>query len=188
MLARQIKLSLSRWMVAVAAIVLTGTGCGVGDVGGGGGGGNVDATPPVDCDRFTEAASVTLGGGADQTGFVALTDGADMAVVLGPQGLYMVTPSIRVTELHPGTGGSLGKPNDPMVVVDIMLAAAQIGGSAQERIGMKQTASGAELLGIFSPFTGAREEYDGELVTLRVTVTDACSRVASDELQVVARP
>ncbi len=180
---------LLRRVLVPAAILLTTAACNVGAVDGGVNPGSADAAgPPAECSSITETPAVVMGGGTDQTGFVTIVEGADMAVTIGPQGLYMVTPSLRTTGLYPGTGGSRGQPHDPMVVVDIYLGELQIGGSAQERVGMNTTATGAELLGIFSPFSGNRDQYDGMLVTLRATVEDACGRTGTAELSVIARP
>ncbi len=141
---------------------------------------------PIDC-TFSEAASVIAGGGTVQTGFLALADGADMDVTLGPQGLYMVTPAIRASGMYPGRSGSVGDAGDPLVVIELYKDGVQIGGSAQARIGLTPGPSGAELLQIFSPFTAELATYDGQLVTIQATVSDACDRTAEDTLEVRAR-
>lgn len=180
MLTKHNKLPLSRWTLAAAAILLVGTSCtaGVNNPP------SADATPAVDCDRFTEPASVILGGGG-ATGFLPLNDGENMELIFGLQNLWMVTPSIRADHLHPGEGGSREKPNDPMVVIETYLGVDRIG-AFQERRGMNQTVNGAELLSLFVPFddTWDVEDYEDQIVTLRATVTDACGRVATDELMV----
>jgi hypothetical protein len=141
---------------------------------------------PIDC-TFTTEASVIAGGGTLQTGFLALADGADMDVTLGPQGLYMVTPAIRASGIYPGRSGSVGADSDPLVVIALYKDGVQIGGSAAARIGLTPGPSGAELLQIFSPFTAELATYDGQLVTIQARVDDACGRSATDTLEVRAR-
>ena len=136
----------------------------------------------VDC-TFTEAASVVLGGGTTQTGFLALNDGDDMTVVLGPQGLWMVTPSVRARGMYPGVAGRRDG-NDPLIEIKAYLNDVEIGSSAREHLGLTQTANGDEGLGIFMPFTALQVEYLGMSVLLRGTVSDACARSANDELTI----
>lgn len=169
----------------VVGVVMLFVGC-VGGVAGGGGGGGPDAMP-IDCDLGGQAARVVAGGGTLQTGFLELPDGTDMEVTLGPQGLYMVTPAIRTEGIYPGKSGSVGSPNDPEVKIEIFRGGAQIGGSAAGRIGLTPSANGAVLLQIFSPFTSDLGDYDGQLVEIRATVSDACGNSASDTIEVVAR-
>ena len=137
----------------------------------------------VDC-TFTEAASVVLGGGTVQTGFLALNDNDVMTVVLGPQGLYMVTPSVRVRGMYPGVAGRRDG-NDPLIEIKAYLNDVEIGSSAREHLGLTQTANGDEGLGIFMPFTVVQADYLNQSVLLRGTVSDACGRSANDELTIV---
>jgi len=147
-----------------------------------------DAGPAevVDC-AADEAPMLLLGGGSSLTGFVNLADGDDMTGVLGPQGLYMVTPSIRSRGVYPGSAGRVGNRNDPQIVVEVFSGGALVGGSAREHMGMTPTPDGFERLGIFVPFEGLLSEYVGSQVTLRATLTDACDREVVDELNVVIR-
>ena len=146
------------------------------------GGGDDDDV--VNC-NFSGPASALVGGGNLQLGFVNMSDGADMTVVLGPQNLYMVTPSIRVQNMYPGQAGRTGNSNDPEVRIELFMGDNLIGGSARENLGLSQSAEGAEALGIFAPFTAALNDYLGSTVIVKGTVEDACGRSASDELQVV---
>jgi len=156
--------------------------------------GGIDTTPPpggadataIDC-TLSEAASVTVGGGTEQTGYVEMADGGEMTAVLGPQGLYMVTPSIRTHGLYPGNAGRAGHADDPEVQIEIMLTGSLVGGSATEHLGLTPTASGDERLGIFTPFTGDISQYVGQNVTLRASVSDACGNDSSDELRIIVR-
>ena len=163
-------------LASLLALALALTGC----FGGGG-----DDDEPVDC-NFSGPASAQVGGGTSQTGVVNMSDGADMIVVLGPQGLYMVTPSIQVQNMYPGQAGRTGHSNDPEVLVELYMDGALVGGSARENLGLRQTAGGAEALGIFAPFTIDLGDYLGKTVTVRGTVKDACGRSASDDLQIMA--
>jgi len=146
------------------------------------GGGDDDEV--ITCD-FSGSASALVGGGTLQTGFVNMSDGADMGVVFGPQGLYMVTPSIRVQNMYPGKAGRTGHSNDPQIEIELVMGGDVIGGSARENLGLRTSLDGSEALGIFAPFTVDRGDYIGGTVTLRGSVTDACGRSASDDLQVV---
>jgi len=172
-------------MLLTTVLALAPAACTVGSAGGDDDVGGPDATP-VDC-SFSEGAQVIAGGGTLQTGFLALNDGADMDVTLGPQGLYMLTPAIRTHGLYPGHSGSVGHDDDPMVVISIYKDAVQIGGSAEARIGLTPGPNGAELLQIFSPFTVDLSTYDGQQVEIRARVDDACNRSATDSLMVRAR-
>jgi len=157
--------------------VAVATGCGVG--------GGDDDDDVVNC-SFSGPASATVGGGSQQVGFVNMSPGDDMVVVLGPQGLYMVTPSVRVNEMWPGKAGRTGNSNDPEILVELYMGGSLIGGSARENLGLRVTAAGAEALGIFAPFTAELNTYLNQTITVRAEVSDACGREASDELDVVA--
>lgn len=138
---------------------------------------------PVDCSA-AGPASAELGGGTQGTGFIPLSDGSAMTLVLGPQGLYMVTPSVRVRGMYPGVAGRLNHDSDPEIVIEARLDGALIGGSAREHIGMVEVGDAAETTGVFVPFDVDRAEYLGELVTLELEVSDACGRSATDALAV----
>ncbi len=159
--------------------------CTVGGIDPVGPGPGADATA-IDC-QFSESASVTVGGGTEQAGFVEMTDGGEMTMVLGPQGLYMVTPSIRASGFYPGTAGRAGHPDDPQILIEIFLSGSLVGGSAEEHLGLTQTTAGDERLGIFTPFTGDVGQYVEQMVTLRASVSDACGSSSSDELSIVVR-
>ena len=178
--------SITRTLALAATLALASAACTAGGVPPADDDDDGPDAMPIDC-TFTENASVVAGGGTLQTGFLALADGAEMDVTLGPQGLYMVTPAIRVNGLYPGRSGSVGDASDPMVVIELYKDSAQVGGSAEARIGLTPGANGAELLQIFSPFTAELATYDGQLVTIQATVSDACDRTATDTLEVRAR-
>jgi len=139
----------------------------------------------VDCTN-TGNPTALVGGGTDSTGFVPLSSGATMTVVLGPQGLYMVTPSVRTENLYPGEAGRVGNGSDPVVEFSLFLGSTNIGGSAREHLGLTPTADGDEKLGVFTPFTPDISTYINQTITVQVDVEDACGRTASDSLDVVA--
>ena len=155
----------------------SGLGSGTDD----GGGGQQQQLP---CD-FPEAASLLVGGGSPHTGFIELADGEDMAGSLGPQGLYMVTPGLRATNIYPGKGGRIGHVEDPVVHIRIIDGGANVGGFGPARLGLTATTDGAERLGIWAPFEDNLSKYLGKTVTLEADVTDACDRTASHSLDVV---
>ncbi|HTM22055.1 MAG TPA: hypothetical protein VL172_16145 [Kofleriaceae bacterium] len=138
----------------------------------------------VDCQPGQAAALV--GGGSESTGFVVMSSGDAMTVVLGPQGLYMVTPSVRVQNMYPGEAGRVGNDADPLVEFTLVLDGEVIGGSAREHLGMAEGPDGAERLGVFTPFTPDLSTYIGRTVTVRVEVEDACGQTATAALDVVA--
>lgn len=170
--------------LALALLPLAACG-GAAPEGGDPGTGTGDPNPLV-CD-FEGPAQVVLGGGTQQTGFLTLQDGADMTGSLGPQGLYMITPSVRAKNVYPGKGGSVGDARDPEIVVEAYLGQDLVGGSAQARMGLTMTPDGGERLGIWVPFNGRLDEYVGKTVVLMTTVADACGQTVTDELEVVIR-
>ncbi len=170
------KLTLVVPLIAAASLAAAGPGCG-------------SDSEPINC-NFTGAASAVVGGGTDSTGFLNLNDGDEMTVSLGPQGAWMVTPSIRVQNMWPGKSGRTGNSNDPEVVTELYLDGNLVGGSAREYLGLTPAVGGgAEALGMFSPFVRELElvDYLGRTVRIRGVVEDACGRRASDELDVVVR-
>ncbi len=140
---------------------------------------------PVNCTPMG-SPSAQVGGGTGSTGFVVLDPGDPMAVTLGPQGLYMVTPSVRVQNMYPGQAGRIGDDADPVVEFSLELGGDNIGGSARENLGLTVTADGAEVLGVFTPFTPDLYTYINQLITVRVEVEDACGGTASASLDVIA--
>jgi len=165
---------------------LTLAGCGVGGMTDPPGGPDAFVSM-VECGSVTGTPSLEVGGGTMQTGYVMLSDGADMLGVLGPQGLYMVTPSVRAQGVYAGQDGRAGHPDDPLVIVELYLEGSLVGGSAQENLGLTTNTDGMERLGIFVPFTGDLSDLVGKTVSLQATVTDACDNSATDELQVVLK-
>jgi hypothetical protein len=152
----------------------------VGACGGGDGGPEPDCTPGT-------APALVLGGGTVQTGFLALADGDEMIVVLGPQGLNMVTPAVRTAGLFPGVSGSVNGDADPLIEIRATLDSTQIGTTASEHLGLTETPEGDERLGVWLPFDPPLATYLGRIVTLDGEVTDACGRSATDTLDVVVR-
>lgn len=137
--------------------------------------------------EFSGAATAVVGGGTTQTGFVTLAPEAPMEVTLGPQGLYMLTPSVRVQNMYPGVSGRTGDANDPNITFELYLNNVLIGGSAREHLGLTAGPDGDERLGVFTPFTAERSEYLGQVVSVEVLVEDACGRTAQGGLDVTAQ-
>lgn len=162
--------------VAAIAALLGGLGlaCGKGSAG-------------VSCDP-AGPASVKIGGGSPQTGFVNLADGGAMTVVLGPQGLNMITPSIRAQGVSPGKSGRMGNAEDPLVALEASEGGSVVGASARARLGLMVTAEGAERLGIFLPFSVDPPRYLNKRLRISASIEDACGRTASGELEVTAVP
>ena len=131
--------------------------------------------------------TLLLGGGTQQTGFIDLQDGADMVALLGPQGLFMVTPSVRAHAVHPGKSGRTGNDEDPKIEIQLISGSTAVGGSGINHMGLTETLEGDERLGIWTPFEGDVTSHVGQMITLRGTITDACGRTATDELEVVVR-
>lgn len=140
----------------------------------------------VDCDQ-SGSPSAQVGGGSDSVGFVALQSGDPMTVVLGPQGLYMVTPSVRVQNMAGGQAGRVGDSDDPRVEFQLYQGSTNIGGSAREYLGLTSTADGSEVLGVFTPFTVDISTYINQTITVKVDVVDACGNHATGSLDVVAQ-
>lgn len=142
------------------------------------------------CEDVDEVATLEIGGGSLQSGFVPLEDGAEMELTLGPTGLYMVIASLRVSGIDPGMAGRVASELDPLVEIEALLDTTQIGalgvcGTGQEYYGMQTTEYGAELLGVWVSFpTAALDDLVGQTLTLRAQVTDVCGRHASNELTV----
>ena len=140
-----------------------------------------------DCSSFTGAASLVLGAGTQQTGYVEIEDGDDMMGTLGPQGLYMVTPSIRAQQMYPGVEGRVRHDDDPMIMIEARIGGETVGGSARTRMGLTIADDGLERLGVWVPFDGDLTLYVNKMVLLRATVTDACDRSVMDTLLVRVR-
>ncbi len=132
-------------------------------------------------------ASLEIGGGTYQTGFVEMQDGDEMALELSAGGLYFLEPSIRAWGVYPGAAGRLGNPEDPEILIELFLQTELIGGSARAHVGLTVTADGAEKLTIHAPFSCAlgRSTYIDQLVTIYAEITDVCGNTATDTLHVV---
>ena len=123
-----------------------------------------------------------------QSGFGNLADGDPMTVVLGPQGLNMMTPSIRARGVSPGKSGRTGGASDPLVSLEAFEGGSLIGASARSRLGLTVGAEGAERLGIFLPFNVDPPRFLNKRVRIRGSIEDACGRTATSELEVMAVP
>ncbi len=143
------------------------------------------------CEELDEAATLEIGGGSLQSGFVPLEDGAEMVITFGPAGAYMVIASLRVSGIDPGKSGRLASELDPLVDIEALLDTTPIGalgvcGTGPEYRGMQTTEDGAELLGVWVGFPTAQlDDLVGQTLTLRAEGTDVCGRHASDQLTVL---
>ena len=175
--------------ITASLFLLAFTACdGVGIIttGVGSGPGEPDATV-LSCE-FSQNPEVNIGGGSELAGYVPLDVGDDMVGWVGPQGLFMVTPSVRTNGLYPGVNGrAQNHPDDPEVTFETFKGPELIGGSARERLGLTPTAYGDERLAVFVPFWEEISEdvYVNQAVTLIVTVNDACGRQGSTQLDII---
>ncbi len=115
----------------------------------------------------------------------ALEIGGPIMVVLGPQDLYMVTPSIRAWGVIPGEAGRIHDPDDPIIAIDLFLETERIGWSARDHLGLTVTADGAEKSMIWVPIYVELDIFIDRRVTLRGEITDVCGNTATDTLDVV---
>lgn len=163
---------------AVGIVIVLASGCSDGDCVAAGG---------VDCCSLSGMASLTIGGGTTETGFVELAEGAEMTVILSPSGLWMLLPSIRAHNVWPGTAGSNSAIDDPRIELTLHHGGDRIGGSPKDRLGLTATADGLERIGIWTPFGEEPTSLADMTVTIRGTISDACGRTATDSLDVVVR-
>jgi hypothetical protein len=173
--------------VALLAILLTHPGCG-GD----------DAGP--DCSDLGVAPALTLGGTTlTQDAYVAIDDGDILKVIITGAGLFALPPSLRMQGLWPGEADRAGHADDPIVAIRAHVGSTYVGGTdvstadgttldVAPNYGFTPIADGSELVAVPVIFLDGIEplDYLNETVTLTATVTDACQRSASDELDVVA--
>jgi len=118
---------------------------------------------------------VEVGLGDLDTGFVAIDDGDEVTVVLGPQGLHMVVVSARVYAMQ----------MPPMDATTVRMAVAiraggrVVGGTVADVVPASPLEDGArvELLGARAVFTVEDvRALDGVAAELDVVVTDGCGR------------
>lgn len=145
-----------------------------------------DAGPPDALPSYCEPQGeswLLLGGGDFQRGFEELADGEAMTVVLGPDGFYRLTVSVRAQGIYPGQADRQGHPVDPLIGVETWLDADVVGDFSPTRLGMSPTPDGYEKLGLWVAFHG--QPPVGQTVTLKAQVSDSCGVTVSDELDVV---
>ena len=157
-----------------------------------------DAGP--DCSDLGVAPALTIGGTTlDQSAYVAIDDGAILKVIITSAGLFALPPSLRVQGLWPGEAARTGDAADPVVAIRAHVGDSYVGGTdvstedgtamaEAPHYGFTASASGDELVAVPVIFIDGIEplDYLNQTVTLTATVTDACQRSASDELDVIA--
>ncbi len=141
-----------------------------------------DAMTSTECE-FAEPASLQVGGASTTGEFEAMADGQNLAAVMAPSGLYMLTPSIRARGIDPGESGRAGSSSDPLVRIDVFKQGVRIGGSVEQHLGLTDNGVGYDLVEIFTPLDVPPSEFDGVDLELRASITDACGRTASGLLQ-----
>jgi hypothetical protein len=153
-----------RRLVAIAALL--GVGC----------------TDPEAC-LDPEPGRAELGLGDQITGYAPMSEGDEVAVVLGPQGLHMIVVSVRLESLEPTRGDQPYR-----VTVAIERAGEVIGGAIDLIAPSVEEADRVEFLGLRAVFTIAEvRPLDGAEVELTATVTDGCGRLIEARRNVLLR-
>ncbi len=130
---------------------------------------------PLPC-RNLEPGMAELGKGDLSTGFTELSDGDDVHVVFGPQGMHMLTLSLRVWDMEPSQAGGVGN----RVSVGIRHEGVVVGGVSNDMEPSAQQDEITEFLGIRSVFTAAEVDVlDEEMANIEVIVSDGCGRELS---------
>jgi len=118
-----------------------------------------------------EPGSAEIGLGDLDQGFTPMSDGVEVPIVLGPQGLNMIVVSVRVSDLEPSGAGSY------RVGVAIELDDQVVGGTVGELVPV-DGGDASDFLGLRVIVTVAEvRPLDGALVDLVADVTDGCGRV-----------
>ncbi len=118
------------------------------------------------------AAHGEIGLGDLATGFSPMSDGAEVPIVLGPQGLNMIEICVRVVGLAPSEDGSY--PVSVGVYHGGEVVAGAIG--TLEPV-LADDAGTADFLGLRVVFTLAEvRPLDGQPAEVQATVTDGCGQ------------
>lgn len=112
-----------------------------------------------------------VGIGNLSTGFVAIEDGDEVQVVLGPQGLHMIVVSARIQGYEAPPYGERAR-----VTAATRLDGTVIGGTVDFLTPNEAAADQVEFVGLRSVFTAETEVFVGRQADVVVTVRDGCSR------------
>lgn len=154
------------------------------------GGGGVDAGPRFDAAGVTPEAEL---GTAEDSEFAPLSDGDELAYILGPQGGYHFLASVRVRGVEPGNPDMLSDPRNPRVEFRAWRGDARVDIRASEYIqGLDPVAGepGAfEMVGrlLILNITSC-DDLTGETLRIEVEVQDVNGVVVTDEATVTAVP
>ena len=128
----------------------------------------------------------TLGTGS--LAFEAISPGAMLPIIAGPQGGYHVWGSLRASGIDPGDYYDPNSPNNPQTRFDVFLAdGSRIGGTAQFKVGLKIRSNGTMehvgepvILAISDPL-----EINGQSGSMHVEIIDSQGRIINDSVEVV---
>jgi len=113
-----------------------------------------------------------VGLGNLESGFLELADGADVQVVLGPQGLHMITISARIEHFErPSQGGGRA-----LVTAATRVGGAVVGGNIAHLIPEAAGEDMVEFVGVRSIFTAEVEAFVGQVADIVLTAHDGCGR------------
>lgn len=147
---------MTRWLISAALATLL-AGC--------------TAGAPDQCEN-PEPGVAELGLGDLDSGYVPATDGGDVRVVLGPQGLHMIVVSVRVWQLE---APPAGEPCHLGVAIDH--DQQLVGGAIADVMPVAGAGGATDFLGLRTTFQISDvRALDGELVQLVANVTDGCGR------------
>lgn len=122
--------------------------------------------------RNPEPGWVEVGVGDLGSGFVAVTDGREIEVALGPQGLHMIMVSARAWSFESSWASATCR-----VTVAIVHEGTLVGGNVADVAPADTRSDPVEFLGLRAPFTVQEvRPLDGELVEVVVTAKDDCDR------------
>lgn len=154
------------------------------------GAGGVDAGSRPDVPGLVPEAEL---GTMEDSEFAPLSDGDELAYILGPQGGYHFLASVRVRGVVPGNPDMLGDPSNPRVEFRAWRGDARVDIRASEYIqGLDPVAGDPlthEMVGrllILNIMSCA--DLTGETIRVEVEVEDVEGTVVTDEVTVTAVP
>ncbi len=118
------------------------------------------------------AASAEIGLGDLATGFSPMSDGTEVPIVLGPQGLNMIVVSVRAVDLAPSADGA-----HPLAVGVYHGGEVVAGAIGTLEPVPAEDGSAADFLGLRVVFTLSEvRPLDGQPAEVQATITDGCSQ------------
>jgi len=125
-------------------------------------------------------------------GFMPIEESSELQVQRGPNFSYILALSVCVRHMWPGrTDDAHDTCEDPQIQFWVNRAAdgEEFSSATPPRTGLHPSIDNEDCLErrevwLHLPFDRA-DDWDGQRARLHVSVTDACSRVASDEVEVV---